>query len=174
MTPCGLTGQLKGLKIRCNLIKAGPKSLIRPSSGGGNRLQVHLSPSNWKKTNSQQLQGAFCLVCQKLGVSVSGISHICSLFRSNTCLWNTQNRQTRGGDEFISPLSTLLKCSCVACKRKKKKKGGGGGGWRGWRRREALTRALRHNHDTIKIISRRLLVARKAIFTPCNRVWLSD
>lgn len=44
--------------------------------------------------------------------------------------------------------------------------GGGGGG--------TLTRALRHNHDTIKIISRRPLVARKAIFTPCNRVWLSD
>lgn len=39
---------------------------------------------------------------------------------------------------------------------------------------KALTRALRHNHDTIKIILQRLLVARKAIFTACNRVWLSD
>lgn len=54
-------------------------------------------------------------------------------------------------------LSTLMKRSCI---------------WK--EQRKALTRALRHNHDTIKIISQPLLVARKAIFTPCNRVWLSD
>lgn len=39
---------------------------------------------------------------------------------------------------------------------------------------KALTGALRHNHGTIKIISQRLLVARKAIFLPYNRVELSD
>lgn len=111
---------------RCNLIKAGPKSVIHPSSGGGNRLQVHLSPSNPLKLQTPVrsiLSSVSNTRCLGSALSVSGISHnICSLSRSKTCLWNTQNRQTRGGDEFISPLSTLLKCSCVACKRNKEKK----------------------------------------------------
>lgn len=183
MTPCGLTGQLRGLKIRCSLINAGPKSVRHPSSGGGNRLQVHLSPSNWQKTPKQTPN-----TCKEHSTCVSNT--LCPRFqefhttsapspgRTRVCE-TLKTRQTRGGDEFISLLSSLLKCSCVACKKNKKIfKKGRRWWWQrgvgGERKCEALTRALRHNHDTIKIISQRLLVARKAIFTPCNRVWLSD
>lgn len=92
----------------------------------------------------------------------SGRTRVCETLRTG--------RQEAEMNLFL-PTRRSSSAPVLPAKKKKKKVvvvvGGG-------RKREALTRALRHNHDTIKIIFRRLLVARKAIFTPCNRVWLSD
>lgn len=106
-----------------------------------------------------------------LALSISGILEISSLLWV-TCVHVCEilEQTDKSGDEFISLSSSLLlnadrgaPSALMKHSRVFERSNG-----------KALTRALRHNHDTIKIISQRLLVARKAIFTPCNRVWLSD
>lgn len=143
MTPCGLTGQLRGLKIRCSLINAGPKSVRHPSSGGGNRLQVHLSPSNWQKnpkTNSKHLQGAFCLVCQTLGVPGfrNFTQHLLPLQVEHVFVKHSkQGRQEAEMNLFLSSRRSSSAPVLPAKKIKKILKKGGGGGGRGeWGGRE--------------------------------------